>query len=129
MSKRNYPYLFFKHRSKLEFFCVNKRIYLYPFVPICIQGIQDHSKTQEMCAKAARKDPEWLQHTIDPLKTWEMCSKGLGKYHRNLANVSDWFVRIKSVEMWYDDEGYWSNDEFTKLYRGCKNYKTLKDYR
>ena len=57
MSKRNYPYLSFKQRSKLEFFIVNKRLYLYPFVPICIQGIQDHSKTQEMCAKAARKDP------------------------------------------------------------------------
>ena len=57
MSKRNYPYLSFKHRSKLEFFIVNKRLYLYPFVPICIQGIQDHSKTQEMCAKAAREDP------------------------------------------------------------------------
>ena len=49
-----------------------------------------------------------------------MCSKALREYARSLGNFPDWFVRIKLVEMWYDDKDYCSDGKFTKLYNGYK---------
>lgn len=49
------------------------------------------------------------------------------EYPENLVNVHGWFVSIKIVEMWYDDEDYWSDDNFAKLHNGYENRKRLKN--
>ena len=44
-----------------------------------------------------------------------------------LINVSDWFVRIKLVEMWYDDQDYSDDDEFVERHNVYKKRKILKN--
>ena len=57
-----------------------------------------------MCSEALRKKSYQLQYVPDSLEIQEMCMKAVGK--GPLADIPDWFVDLKLVEMWHDEEDY-----------------------
>ena len=112
-----------------------------------INGVPDHSMTQEACIEAVEKHP-WLLGSVpdhlkaqdmynkevdikphflvlvpDRLKTKEMCSKAVCKHSWLLKYVPDWFVTQQQLKIWHDDDYYWNDD---KLIKWCEGYQKHK---
>ena len=67
-----------------------------------------------MCNKAVKEDPWRLEHIPDHLKTQEICNKAVRDYLFPLQFVPDWFVTQQQIDIWYDDEYVYSDNEMIK---------------
>ena len=52
-----------------------------------------------------------------------MCDKAVSDYHFSLRFVPDWFVTREGVDIWYDDNYVYNDNEMIKWYNGCKKRK------
>ena len=89
------------------------------FVPDCF-------KTQELCIKALAIDPWQLNDIPDYLKKQKMCDKAVKNDPSSLRFVSDWFVTQQQVDVWYDDDYWYHDDEIIGWYNGYQKRKTQK---
>ena len=95
-------------------------------MPNVFHRIPERFKTQEMCIKAVEVDPWQLYHVPDQYKTQEMCDKAVREYPFSLPFVSDWFVTQQQIDIWYDDNYVYNDNEMIKWYDGYKKRKAQK---
>ena len=96
-------------------------------MPDAFHRIPDHFKTQKMCIKAVEVDPWQLKDVPDHYKTQEMCDKSMRDYLFSLQQVADWFVTQEQIDIWYDDDyDYNNNNKLIKWYNGYQKRKAQK---
>ena len=86
----------------------------------------DRFKKQDMCIKALEVDPWNLYNISDNLKTQKMCDKAIKDDPSSLQFVPDWFVTQEQIDIWYDDNYWYHNDELIEWYEGYKKRKAQK---
>ena len=69
-----------------------------------------------MCIKALGVDPWQLKYVSDHFKTQEMCDKAVRDYLFSLRLVLDWLVTQQQIDIWYDDDYVYNNNEMIKWY-------------
>ena len=55
-----------------------------------------------------------------------MCDKAVKDDPSSLQFVPDWFVTQEQIDIWYDDDYWYHDDELMKWYEGYKKRKTQK---
>ena len=94
--------------------------------PAVLFLVPDHFKTEEMCIKALEVDPWSLYNIPDNLKTPKMCNKAAEDDPSSLQYVPDWFVTQEQIDIWYDDDYWYHDDEMIEWYEDCKKRKAQK---
>ena len=95
-------------------------------IPNAFHQISDHFKTQEICNKVVEVDPWQLKDVPNHFKTQEMCNKAMRYYPFSLQFVPDWFVTQQQIDVWYDDNYVYNDDEMIKWYDGYKARRVQK---
>ena len=95
-------------------------------IPNVFHHIPDSFKTQEMYSKAIEVDPWQLKDILDHFKTQEMCNKAVRYYLFSLQFVPDWFVTQQQIDVWYDDDYVYNDNEMIKWYDGYKVQRVQK---
>ena len=117
-------------------------ISLLEIIPVWIRETPDHLKTQEMCNEAIHTDPYSLAFVPDRFKTQKMCDKAINiepftqsHDHDNLkmremciraveaslgllGHIPEWFVTQQQIDVWYDGEYWYYDDELIQWYKG-----------
>ena len=88
--------------------------------------IPDRFKTEEMCNKTVEVDSWHLKDVTDRFKAQEMCNKVVRYYLFPLQFVPDWFVTQQQIDVWYDDNYVYNDDEMIKWYDGYKARRVQK---
>ena len=88
--------------------------------------VLDRKKTQEMCDKALEVDPQSLYDVPDYLKTQKMCDDAVKDDPSSLQFVPNWFVTQQKIDVWYDDDYQYDDDEMIEWYDSYKKRKTQK---
>ena len=88
--------------------------------------VPDHFKTQELCIKALELDLWQLNDIPDYIKTQEMCDKAVKDDPSSLQFVPDWFVTQQQIDVWYDDNYWYHDDEIIEGYNGYQKRKAQK---
>ena len=101
----------------------NEAIYENPAVLFLVP---DHFKTEGMCNEALEVDPWSLKDMPDNLKTQYMCNKAVEDDSSSLQYVPIWFVTQEQIELWFDDDYWYHDDEFFEWYKGYKKRKAQK---
>ena len=83
-------------------------------------------KTQDMCVKALEVEPWNLYNIPDNLKTQSMCDDAIKEEPSSLQFVSDWFVTQQQLDIWYDEDYWYHDDEIIEWYKGYQKRKTQK---
>ena len=55
-----------------------------------------------------------------------MCDKAVRDYPFSLRFVSDWFVTQQQIDVWYDDDYVYNDNEMINWYDGYKRRKVQK---
>ena len=55
-----------------------------------------------------------------------MCDKAVKDDPSSLQFVPDWFVTQEQIDIWYDDDYWYHDDELMEWYEGYKKRKTQK---
>ena len=55
-----------------------------------------------------------------------MCDKAARNYLFSLQFVPDWFVTHRQIDIWYDDDYVYNDNEMIKWYGGYKKRKAQK---
>ena len=55
-----------------------------------------------------------------------MCDKAVKDDPSSLQFVPDWFVTQEQIDIWYDDDYWYHDDELMEWYEGYKERKTQK---
>ena len=84
----------------------------------------DDLKTEEMYIKALEVDPWQLYNVPDHFKTQEMCNKVVRDYLFSLQFVPDWFVTQQQIDIWYDNDYVYINDN--EVIEWCVGHKKRK---
>ena len=93
----------------------------YENVPRWIREVPEHLKTQEMCNEAVEVDP-WQLYNVPA-----MCDKAVRDYLFSLQFVPDWFVTQQQIDIWYDNDYVYNNDnEIIEWYKGYQKRRTQK---
>ena len=79
-----------------------------------------------MCNKAVKEDPWRLEHIPDHLKTQEICNKAVRDYLFPLQFVPDWFVTQQQIDIWYDEDYAYNDNEMIKWYNVYKKRRPKK---
>ena len=89
--------------------------------------VPDRFKTQEMCNEVLEVDPWQLYDVPDYLKTQEICDKAVRDYLFSLQFVPDWFVTQQQIDIWYDNDYVFNNDNaIIECYKGYQKQRTQK---
>ena len=88
--------------------------------------VPDRFKTEDMCIKAFEADPWSLCDIPDYLKTQKMYDKAITDYPSSLQFIPDWFVTQEQLDIWFDDDYWYHDDEIIKWYDGYKKRKAEK---
>ena len=88
--------------------------------------VPDRFKTQDLCIKAVEADPWQLKEISDYFKTQNMCDKAIKDDPSSLQFVPDWFVTQQQVDVWYDDDYWYHDDEVVDWYNGYQKRKAQK---
>ena len=88
--------------------------------------VPDSFKSQEMYIKAVEVDPWQLDDAPDHLETQEMCDEAVKDYPFSLQLVPDWFLTRQQIDIWYDGDYIYNDNEMIKWYDGYKKRKTQK---
>ena len=83
-------------------------------MPNAFHCIADQFKTQEMCNKAVEVDPWQVKDVPNHFKTQEMCNKTMKYYPFSLQFVPDWSVTQQQIDIWYDDDYVYNDNEMTE---------------
>ena len=67
-----------------------------------------------------------LGYVPDHLTMQQMCDKVVGDYLFFLQLVPDWFVTKQQVDIWYDDNYVYNDNEMIEWYEGYKKRKAQK---
>ena len=94
--------------------------------PAVLFLVPDHFKTEEMCITALEIDPWSLYDIPDNLKKQEMCNKAVEDDPSSLQFVPDRFVTQQQLDIWFDDDYWYHDDEIIEWYKGYKNRKAQK---
>ena len=86
----------------------------------------DRFKTQEMYIRAVKVEPRDVYDAPNHFKTQEMCDKAVRDYLFSLRFVPDWFVTFKKLNLWYDDNYVYNDNEMIKWYERYKRRKAQK---
>ena len=89
-------------------------------MPNAFRRIPDRFKIQEICNKAVEVDPWQLKDLPNHFKTQEMCNKAARYYLFSLQFVPHWFVTQQQIDLWYDKNYVYSDNEMIKWYDGYK---------
>ena len=65
-------------------------------------------------------------HFPDRFKTQEMCNKAVRYNLFSLRFVPDWFVTHQQIDVWYDDDYVYNDNEMIRWYDGYKKRKFQK---
>ena len=84
--------------------------------PAAFFVITDCFKTKEMCIKVVEVDPWQLEHTPNHLKTQGICNKAVKDYLFSLQFVPDWFVTQQQIDIWYDHDYVYNDNDMIKWY-------------
>ena len=69
----------------------------------------------------------WQQKDVpDHFKTQEMCNKAVRDYLFSLRLVPDWFVTQQQIDIWYDDDYVYNDNEAITWYEGFQKRKVQK---
>ena len=79
-----------------------------------------------MYDKAVKDDPWQLKDVPNHFKTQEMCNKEVRHYLFSLQFVPDWFVTQQQIDVWYDDDYAFNDNEMIKWYDSYKARKAQK---
>ena len=79
-----------------------------------------------MYIKAVEVDPWQLDDAPDHLETQEMCDEAVKDYPFSLQLVPDWFLTRQQIDIWYDGDYVYNDNEMIKWYDGYKKRKTQK---
>ena len=85
-------------------------------MPNAFRRIPDQFKTQEMCNKATEVDPWQVKDVPNHFKIQELCNKGMKYYLYSLQFVPDWSVTQQQIDIWYDDDYVYNDNEMIKWY-------------
>ena len=96
------------------------------YMPNAFHRIPDHFKTQKMYDKAVKDDPWQLKDVPNHFKTQEMCNKEVRHYLLSLQFLPDWFVTQQQIDVWYDDDYAFNDNEMIKWYDSYKARKAQK---
>ena len=88
--------------------------------------VPDCFKTQELCIKAIEVDPWQLNNISDYLKTQRICVDAVRDYPSSLQFVPDWFVERGPIDVWYDDDYWYNDDELIEWYESYQKRKAQK---
>ena len=94
--------------------------------PNAFHHIPDRFKTQEMCNKAVEVDPWQLKDVPYRFKTHKMCNKAVRQYLFSLLFVPDWFVTQQQIDVWYDGNHVYNDNQMIKWYDGYKTRRVQK---
>ena len=83
-------------------------------MPNAFHRIADQFKTQEMFNKAVEVDPWQMKDVPNHFKTQEMCNKTMKYYPFSLQFVPDWSVTQQQIDIWYDDDYVYNDNEMTE---------------
>ena len=100
-----------------EAVCNNPAVFL--LVPDCF-------KTEEMCDKALEGGPWSLYGIPDNIKTQEMCNKAVEDDSSSFQFAPDRFVTQEQLDIWFDDNYWYHNDEIIEWYKGYQKRKAQK---
>ena len=82
--------------------------------------VPDRFKTKDMRIKALEVDP-WSSYDIpDNLKTEGMCNKAVENDRSSLQYVPDCFVIQLQLDIWFDDNYWYHDDDMIEWYKGYK---------
>ena len=95
-------------------------------MPNAFHRIPYRFKTQEMCNKAVEIDSWQLKDVPNHFKTEEMCTKAVRYYLFSLQFVPGWFVTQQQIDVWYDDDYVYNDNEMIKWYNDYKAQKVQK---
>ena len=79
-----------------------------------------------MRKKTLEVDPCQLNDIPDYLKKQKMCDKAVKDDPSSLQFVPDWFVTQEQIDIWYDDDYWYHDDELMEWYEGYKKRKAQK---
>ena len=88
--------------------------------------VPDCSKTQKVCIKTLEEDPWQLNDIPDYFKTQKMCDKAVQDYSSSLQFVPDWFVTQQQIDVWYDDDYWYHDEDVISWYNGYQKRKAQK---
>ena len=94
--------------------------------PAVLFLVPDHFKTQDMYNEALEVDPWSLYDIPDYLKTQKMCNEVVKDDPSSLQFVPDSFVSQQQLDVWYDDDYWYHEDDITEWYEGYKKQKAEK---
>ena len=94
--------------------------------PAVLFLVPDRFKTKGMCIEALEVDPWSLYDIPDNLKTEETCNKAVEDDPSSLQYVSDWFVIKQQLDIWYDDDYWYHDDDLIEWQEGYKKRKAQK---
>ena len=79
-----------------------------------------------MRKKTLEVDPCQLNDIPDYLKKQKMCDKAVKDDPSSLQFVHDWFVTQQQMDVQYDDDYWYQDDEMIEWYRGYKKRNSQK---
>ena len=79
-----------------------------------------------MCNEALEVDPWRLYDIPHYLKTQKMCNEAAEADPSSLKLVPDWFVTQQQLDVWFDDDYWYHDDDIIAWYEGYKKRKTEK---
>ena len=88
--------------------------------------VPDHFKPEDMCIKAIEVDPWSLRDIPDNLKKQEMCDKAIKDDPSSLQFLPDWFVTQEQLNIQFDDDYWYHDDEIIEWYKGYKKRQEQK---
>ena len=71
-------------------------------------------------------DPWQLNDIPDYLKTQKMCDKAVKDDPSSLQFAPDWFVTQQQIDVWYDDDYWYHDNEIIEWYNGYQKRKAQK---
>ena len=94
--------------------------------PYNLKNVPGHLKTEKMCKKAVEDESETLEYVPNYFKTQKMCDKAMKDDPYSLQFVPDQFVTQQQLDIWYDDEYWYHDDEIIEWYKSYKKRKAQK---
>ena len=89
-----------------------------------LEYVPDHFKTEKMCERAVKDEPETLEFVLDHFKIRKMYDKTVKDF---FFAVCPWLLCAqKQLKIWHDNNDYCNDDELSKWNEGHQKRKAQK---
>ena len=85
-----------------------------------LEHVPDPFKNKRMCEKSVEDDPWQLKYAPDQYNTQKMCDRVVRADSSTLQFIPDQFVTQQQMDVWYDDDCSYHDDEIIEWYEGYK---------